>query len=112
MLQPQESEIRLLHAQVCQALADPTRILLLYQLAEGPKHVGELAAALGLSQPSVSRHLKVLRERNMVRPTRIGNTIEYALSDRRAIQALDLLRSILHDSLSRQSELAGAFSTN
>jgi ArsR family transcriptional regulator len=112
MLQPQESEIRLLHAQVCQALADSTRILLLYQLAEGSKNVGELANALGLSQPAVSRHLKVLRERNMVKTTRIGNTIEYALSDRRAIQALDLLRAILHDNLSRQAELAGAFNDN
>lgn len=105
MQQPQETEIQLFHAQICQALADPTRIMLLYRLAEGPQNVGDLAAHLNLSQPTVSRHLKVLRERGMVTTTRHGATIEYRLIDHRPIQALDLLRAVLHDSLSRNAEL-------
>ena len=108
MQQPQESEIQLFHAQICQALADPTRILLLYRLAEGPQNVGELAATLNVSQPTVSRHLKVLRERGMVNSTRHGATIEYRLIDDRPIQALDLLRSVLRDSLSRSAGLVDA----
>jgi ArsR family transcriptional regulator len=108
MQQPQEAEIQLFHAQICQALADPTRILLLYRLAEGPQNVGELASALKISQPTVSRHLKVLRERGMVTTTRYGATVEYRLIDDRPIQALDLLRSVLHDSLSRSAELIDA----
>jgi DNA-binding transcriptional ArsR family regulator len=108
--QPQEAEIQLFHAQICQALADPTRILLLYRLSEGPQNVGELAAALSVSQPTVSRHLKVLRERGMVTTTRYGATVEYRLIDDRPIQALDLLRSVLRDSLSRSAELAGVLS--
>ncbi len=107
MQQPQESEIQLFHAQICQALADPTRILLLYRLAEGPLSVGELATALGASQPTVSRHLKVLRERGMVTTTRYGATVVYSLIDDRPIQALDLLRSVLRDNLSRSAELVG-----
>jgi ArsR family transcriptional regulator len=103
--QPQEAEIQLFHAQICQALADPTRILLLYRLAEGPQNVGELAAELNVSQPTVSRHLKVLRERGMVTTTRHGTTVVYRLIDDRPIQALDLLRAVLHDSLSRNAEL-------
>ena len=95
MQQPQEAEIQQFHAQICQALADPTRILLLYRLAEGPQNVGELATTLNVSQPTVSRHLKVLRERGMVSSTRYGATIEYRLIDDRPIQALDLLRSVL-----------------
>jgi DNA-binding transcriptional ArsR family regulator len=108
MQQPQESEIQLFHAQICQALADPTRILLLYRLAEGPQNVGELATALKVSQPTVSRHLKVLRERGMVTTTRYGATIEYRLMDERPIQALDLLRSVLRDNLTRSAELVDA----
>lgn len=108
MQQPQENEIQLFHAQICQALADPTRILLLYRLAEGPQNVGELASALNISQPTVSRHLKVLRERGMVVTTRYGATVEYRLIDDRPIQALDLLRSVLRDNLSHNAELAGA----
>jgi ArsR family transcriptional regulator len=108
MQQPQETEIQLFHAQICQALADPTRIMLLYRLAEGPQNVGELAAALNVSQPTVSRHLKVLRERGMVTTTRFGATVQYRLVDDRPIQALDLLRSVLRDNLARSAELAGA----
>ncbi len=108
MQPPQEAEIQLFHAQICQALADPTRIMLLYRLAEGPQNVGELATALKVSQPTVSRHLKVLRERGMVTTTRYGATVEYRLIDDRPIKALDLLRSVLRDNLSRSAELVGA----
>lgn len=106
MQQPQESEIQLLHAQICQALADPTRILLLYQLTQGPKSVGELADALHVSQPTVSRHLKVLRERGMASTERFGATVMYSLIDRRVIEALDLMRAVLADNLAQKSALA------
>lgn len=106
MQQPQESEIQLLHAQICQALADPTRILLLYQLSQGPKSVGDLASALNVSQPTVSRHLKVLRERGMATTERFGATVMYSLADPRVIEALDLMRAVLADNLAQKSALA------
>lgn len=106
MQKPQEAEVRLLHAQVCQALADPTRILILYQLADGPKSVGELAAALDTNQPTVSRHLKILRERGMANAERFGATVVYSLADHRVIEALDLMRSLLADDLAQKSALA------
>ncbi len=105
-----EQEINQLHAEICAGLADPTRILILYELAAGPRNVTQLAEALGLSQPTVSRHLKVLRERGMVTATRQGPAQEYQVQDKRLIQALDLLRAVLHDALSRRAELVGAFS--
>ena len=105
MQKPQKSEIQLLHAEVCQALADPTRIMLLYLLADGPKNVGELGAALDTSQPTVSRHLKVLRERGMVSAERVGTTVNYSLSDRRVIDALDLLRAVMMDNLLQKTAL-------
>jgi DNA-binding transcriptional ArsR family regulator len=108
MTRPPESEIRELHAQFCQALADPTRIMLLYTLAEGPRNVGELASELRLSQPNVSRHLKVLRERDMVTATREGANVVYALADKRVLKALDLMREVLGDQLARRAQLAEA----
>ncbi len=107
MPRPPESEIRELHAQICQALADPTRILLLYAIAESSRNVGELAEVLGLSQPNVSRHLKVLRERGMATATREGVNVVYSLSDKRVIQALDLMRQVLSDHLAQRAQLAG-----
>jgi ArsR family transcriptional regulator len=103
-----QQEVNQLHAEVCAGLADPTRILILYELAEGPCHVTELAAGLHLPQPLISRHLKVLRERGMVSATRVGPAVEYRLADQRLIQALDLLRAVLRDSLSRRADLLRA----
>ena len=105
MQQPQKTEIQLLHAQVCQALADPTRIMLLYLLAEGPKNVGELGEALNVNQPTVSRHLKVLRERGMATAERFGTTVTYSLADQRVIQALDLMRAVMTDNLKQKTAL-------
>ena len=105
MQKPHKSEIQHLHAEVCQALADPTRIMLLYLLAEGPKNVGELGSALDLNQPTVSRHLKVLRERGMTSAERFGTTITYSLIDRRVIEALDLLRAVMTDNLLQKTAL-------
>ena len=53
-----KTEVNLLHANLCQALADPKRILILYALHEGPKHVSELGDAIEAPQSSVSRPSK------------------------------------------------------
>ncbi len=99
-------EVGLLHAQICQGLADPKRILILYMLAEGPRCVTELAEMLDLPQPTVSHHLKILRERGLVAAEREGTAIFYSLADRRVIEALDLLRAVLADLLGQQADLA------
>lgn len=93
------AEAGLLHTHMCQALADPTRLLILYTLAERPRLVGELGKALGLPQSSTSRHLRVLRDQSLVHARREGGAVRYSLADCRVIEALDLLRSVVHDSL-------------
>ncbi|MCU0487058.1 MAG: metalloregulator ArsR/SmtB family transcription factor, partial [Anaerolineales bacterium] len=84
-------EITELHADICSALADPSRILILYALHEQRLNVSDLANEVGLSQPAASRHLKILRERGLVRPERQGASVEYRLTDTRLIEALDTL---------------------
>ena len=101
-------EVNLLHAQMCQGLADPTRILILYLLADSPRHVSELTDLLDARQPTVSHHLKVLRERGLVTTTREGNAVRYDLRDRRIIEALELLRAVMADVLAEQARLVGA----
>ena len=98
-------EVSQLEAELCFALADPTRILLLYALEEGPRNVTELGNALSIPQPTTSRHLKVLRDRGLVKPERNGVVITYHLHDRRILQALDLLRSVLRDRLVKRASL-------
>ena len=98
-------EVSRLHAEICSALADPSRILLLYSLSEGPHTVNELTTSLSLSQPATSRHLKILRDRGLVSTARQGQSIEYSLTDRRIIDALDILRAILRDGLAHRAQL-------
>ncbi len=50
-----------------EALADPTRRHILDLLRERPRLVGELVDLLGMSQPGVSKHLRVLREVGLVK---------------------------------------------
>lgn len=101
-------EINQLHAEICGGLSDPKRIAILYALSDGSKNVMELADILELPQPTISRHLKILRERRMVIPERKGANIIYTLGDKRIIKALDLLREVLGDELSKRSALADA----
>jgi ArsR family transcriptional regulator len=98
-------EVSQMEADLCSAFADPTRILILYTLDEKPCNVGELAEELQVPQPSISRHLKVLRDRGLVAGVRQGATIQYQLVDKRLIQALDLLRSLMRDRIAYRANL-------
>lgn len=99
-------ELMMLHDRVCLALGDPKRLMILYTLSGQSHSVNELALQLDMPQPTVSHHLKILRERSMVNARRQGTTICYSLADTRVIQALDLLREVLHDTIQQQAELA------
>ncbi len=98
-------EISQLEADFCSALSDPTRILILYSLNEKPLNVTELTGELSVTQPTISRHLKILRERGLVHTVRQGTTITYHLADKRLIQALDLLRAVMRERLARRVSL-------
>jgi len=103
-----KAEVDQLHAEICASLADARRILILYALASRPRPVSELATELGFDASSVSRHLKILRHRGLVSASRVGSQVRYAVADDRLIEALDLLRGVLRDSLYRRAELAEA----
>ncbi len=100
---PTIQELNLLHSNVCQALGDPKRIMILYELNERPRNVSDLASDLDMPQPTVSRHLRVLRQRALVSPERDGSSVFYHLTDPRMIAILDQMRMVLRGSLARQS---------
>ncbi len=102
-----EQEISLLHTHICEGLGDPKRVLLIYLLADQPRNVTELTEALGVSQPTVSHHLKLLRDRCLVRAERDGTSVYYSLADRRIIEALNIMREMLADILTHQANLMG-----
>ena len=112
MNKPKATELNLMHATLCQAIADPTRIALLYELGEGPKHVNEMVESLNVPQATVSRHLKILRERSLVTTRREGSYVYYELANPRVLEALEIMRGILSDVLTQRQSLALAISQN
>lgn len=92
-------EVSLLEADLCYALADSTRILILYALGEKPHNVTDLSVDLEISQSSTSRHLKILRDRGIVQTSREGKSVVYQLADDRFVQALNILREVLRDGI-------------
>lgn len=89
----------MLHERICSALSDTTRITILYLLADKAMYVNEICEMLDIPQSTVSRHLRVLRERNLVTTERQGTAIKYSLLDKRIIDALDILRNVLDDQI-------------
>lgn len=73
------------------ALADPTRRSILEQLQSGERAVGELVEVVDASQPTVSKHLRVLREIGLVSQRAVGQRRYYRVEARPLREAADLL---------------------
>ena len=59
------------------AVGEPTRLLILYRLTQGPHHVGELADLLGVPIVNMSHHLGVLRHFGLVEDVKRGRRVVY-----------------------------------
>jgi DNA-binding transcriptional ArsR family regulator len=86
-----------LKAKLFRGLADPSRLRILEGLRDGPRSVGELVAATGLSQPNVSNHLGCLRDCGLVMREQQGRHVFYQLSDARVELLLALADEVLAD---------------
>jgi DNA-binding transcriptional ArsR family regulator len=77
------------------AVADPTRLAILHSLATAPSTVGELAMLFRLAQPTVSMHVKVLRQSGLVRSERLGGRLRLSAD----AAAVELLLGELHQAV-------------
>ena len=76
------------------AMSNPVRLLVLCQLAEGEKSVGELEQVVDVSQSALSQHLALLRSRGIVASRRAGQTIFYSLAGKEAPALLAALYQV------------------
>ncbi|MCD6041313.1 MAG: putative transcriptional regulator, ArsR family [Burkholderiales bacterium] len=76
------------------AMSNPVRLLVLCQLAESEKSVGELERVVDVSQSALSQHLALLRSRGLVNSRRAGQTIYYSLCGREAPALLAALYQV------------------
>lgn len=91
------------------ALGDPTRLAIFEYLTRGPAGVTDIAADFSLSQPTVSVHIKRLREAGLVSAVRRGNRLELSVESSTAAKlADDLGRLLTKAPASVESSLAEA----
>lgn len=81
---------------VWKALADPTRRKILKVLKKGSLNAGEIAAEFNMTKPSISNHLSILKQADLVDSEKIGQNVIYSLKT-----------SVLEDMLKMLSDLTG-----
>src|ERR1019366_9659872 len=78
-------------SELLKSLGNRHRLLMLCQLTEGDRSVGDLAAFLGLRDSTVSQHLSLLRRDGLVQARRDGQTIWYSIASAPARRVLETL---------------------
>ncbi len=94
------------------ALADPTRRAILLSLNEGPRTVNELVTANALSQPAISKHLKVLEAAHLISRTKVSRTRPCIIEPaplREAAKWIDIYRARWESRLDAMDELISQF---
>lgn len=81
-------------ARLLRALANERRLMILCQLADGERSVGELLPRVGLSQSALSQHLAVLRQDGIVATRREAQTVRYRIADPAAVRVVSTLAEI------------------
>ncbi len=81
-------------------LANPNRLMIVCALIEGERSVGDLEAALGIRQPSLSQQLAELRDNGIVEARREARQVFYLLVDLRAVVLIAALHQIFCGSAS------------
>jgi DNA-binding transcriptional ArsR family regulator len=79
--------------RLLKTLSNPDRLLLVCQLTQGEKTVGELESLVGIGQPTLSQQLAVLREEGLVSTRRDGKHIHYQVASVQALAVMGVLYS-------------------
>lgn len=81
-------------AGLLKAMSNPARLVILCQLAEGERSVGELERVVGLTQSGISQHLAVLRRESVVTSRRVRQTVLYSLGGQDVVALMATLHEI------------------
>jgi len=80
--------------ELLKAMANEWRLMILCQLAENEKTVGELQRSLGLSQSALSQHLAILRREKIVRSRKHAQSVIYSLTGDEATKVMESLHDV------------------
>ena len=91
-------------ADVFKAFSEPTRLQIIQELKAGPKSVSELVDALGTSQANVSKQLRTLYDAEILRKTKEGTMVFYAIDDETVFPLCELVCEKLNQQQRRAHE--------
>jgi DNA-binding transcriptional ArsR family regulator len=93
------------------AISDPTRRAILARLAQGEATVNELAGPFAMSQPAISRHLKVLEVAGLI-GRRVEGTRRHCRLQKRGLDAMEQWLAMMHTAMSKNYDrLDGVLAT-
>ena len=100
-----ENKIFDLQAKFCQTLGNSVRLSIIHLLKDGPQCVTSIAELTEIPQPTISRHLNVLRSAGIVTRERKGMEVYYEIAIPTIVEVCDLMREVLVEQEMFQVEL-------
>lgn len=104
MVGSERSRLFELHADICKALSNAKRLEIVYHLRDGERSVDELSQLMEMAKSNLSQHLGVLRQRRLVQTRRDGPSVYYRISNPKVLDACEILREVLLESLKQDQE--------
>lgn len=98
-----------LQAELCLAMSNPTRLRIVHLLREGPQRVSDICRILETNQPTISRHLAVLRRAGILQTVRQGADVIYQVGNPKVVEICEMMRELLAERELQRSELISHF---
>ncbi|MCE9624981.1 MAG: metalloregulator ArsR/SmtB family transcription factor [Deltaproteobacteria bacterium] len=89
-------------SRIFKALCEPIRLRILQELQESERTVSDLCAAVGTSQPNLSKHLKLLVDAHLLRRRQEGNSAYYSIADPMVHQLCEMICKGIQKRLDQQ----------
>jgi ArsR family transcriptional regulator len=87
------------HAEFCKMFSNPKRLQILHLLKDGEYSVSEISDETGIAQPTVSQHLRKMRDQGVVTKREAGLNNYYDIADERIVDGMNVMREVLLDQL-------------
>ena len=107
MIDEKTKKILQLQSEICSALSNVTRLEIIYLLKEGEKNVSDIALELGVSMSNLSQHLRILREKGLVKFRKKGQHIYYSLASSMVNTICSSMREIVKQNMEAFLSLRG-----
>lgn len=87
------------HAEFCHVFANAKRLKILTLLKEGEHTVSDISDHTDVPQPTISQHLRKMRDQGIVEKRDAGSQRYYAITDDRIIDGMSIMREVLLDQI-------------